>query len=86
MDSTIQLFIFAIALFGIGSWGQKQEHWNYKVFVFGFALPAGFFFGWSVMRLVFPYFNIVEQLVIVGGVSLTMAGLAAVVLHHTKLN
>jgi hypothetical protein len=86
MGGSMQLFVFAILLFGIGSWGQRREHWNYRLFVFGFALPAGFFFGWSMIRLMFPYFNIVEQLAIVGGVSLTMAGLAAVVLHHTKLN
>jgi len=86
MGSSAQLFIFAIFLFGIGAWGQRREHWDYRVFVFGFAIPAGFFFGWSVMRAIFPYFSAVEQLVIVGGVSLAMAGLSAVVLHQTKVN
>jgi hypothetical protein len=86
MASSIQLFIFALILYGIGSWGQKNEHWGYRAFIFGFALPAGFFFGWSVMRLVFPYFSVTEQLIIVGSVSLAMAGLSALVLHYTKVH
>ena len=81
-----QLLGFAVLLYAIGYWGQRTERWDFKVFLFAFAIPAGFFFGWSVMRVVFPYLSIFEQIAITGGASLMAAGLAFVVLHFTRVH
>jgi hypothetical protein len=86
MGSAIQLFLFAMILYGVGSWGQRNGHWDFRIFLFAFAIPAGFFFGWSVMQIVFPYYSLMEQLLISGGSSLAIAGVSAVVLRYTKVN
>jgi hypothetical protein len=86
MGRTVQLIAFAILLYGLGYWGQKAEHWNFKIFLFAFAIPAGFFFGWSVMLVAFPHLSVYEQIAITGGASLVAAGLAFVILHYTEVH
>lgn len=85
MGTAFQLFIFALILYGIGNWGLKTEQWSFRIFTFAFAVPAGFFMSWSVMQVVFPYFSMLEQLLITGSVSVLMGGIAAIVLHYTKV-
>lgn len=85
MGSALQLLLLALALYGIGDWGVKNERWSFRVFVFGFAMPAGFFMGWSVIQIMFPYFSILEQVLITGSISAALALVAAAVLYFTKV-
>ncbi|MEJ5224901.1 MAG: hypothetical protein WHV44_10645 [Anaerolineales bacterium] len=85
MGTAFQLLLFALVLYGIGDWGVKNEHWSFRVFVFGFAMPAGFFMGWAVMQVMFPYFSIFEQMAITGSISGVLALIAVVVLRYTRV-
>ena len=85
MGSAFQLFIFALILYGIGNWGLKIERWSIRIFTFAFAMPAGFFMGWSVIQVIFPHFSMLEQLLIAGSASVLMGGRAAIVWHYTKV-
>ncbi len=85
MGTAFQLVLFALVLYGIGHWGVKNEHWSFRVFVFGFAMPAGFFMGWSVMQMMFPYFSLLEQMFITGSISAVLVLVAMAILHFTKV-
>ncbi len=86
MGTAFQLLLFALLLYGIGDWGVKNEHWSFRVFVFGFTMPAGFFMGWAVMQVMFPYFSILEQVAITGSISAVLALVAVAVLRMTKVH
>lgn len=85
MGTAFQLLLFALVLYGIGDWGIKNGYWSFRMFVFGFAMPAGFFMGWSVMQVMFPYFSIFEQVAITGSISAVLALIAVAVLRFTKV-
>ncbi len=85
MGTVFQLLLFALALYGIGEWGMRNEHWSFRVFVFGFAMPAGFFMGWAVMQAIFPYFSTWEQIAITASISALLTLAAIAILRATKV-
>lgn len=84
-SATIALFVFAFVLYIAGYLGDRYGLFSYKMFLFAFAIPAGFFLAWGMVKALAPDLNIWRQISIPAGLSILTVILSLLFLRFTKV-
>lgn len=75
-QSTILIFILSFLFMTIGYLGNRDEKFSYRVYLFVFMLPAGFFLGLGVIRALFPQLPELTQVLFTAAASLASGAMA----------